>query len=75
MTDILSELNGDTNDRVFCNCATALAFLSAYASDASQMQTLFNAYDENAMDAIMIPLKFAILINGNDTIDKSTMTS
>jgi hypothetical protein len=39
------------------------------------MQTLFNAFDENAMDAIMIPLKFAILINGNDTIDKSKMTS
>jgi len=75
MTDILSELNGDANDRIFCNCATALAFLSAYASDASQMKSLFNAFDENAIDAIMIPLKFAILINGNDTIDKSQMTS
>ena len=75
MTDVLSELDGSTNDRIFCNCASALAFLSAYASDASQMQALFNAFDENAVDAIMLPLKFAILINGNDTIDKSELVA
>ena len=75
MTDVLSELDGSTNDRIFCNCASALAFLSAYASDASQMQALFNAFDENAVDAIMLPLKFAILINGNDTIDKSQLVA
>jgi len=39
------------------------------------MQTLFSAFDESAVDAIMIPLKFAILINGNDTIDKSQLVN
>jgi len=71
----LGESQGATNDRIYANCATALAFLSAYASDASQMQALFNAFDENAVDAIMLPLKFAILINGNDTIDKASMVA
>jgi len=76
MTDIMSEQQGGgTNDRIYCNCATVLAFLSAYASNASQMQTLFNAFDESAVDAIILPLKFAILINGNDTIDKSQLVS
>lgn len=70
MTGILSESQGDTNDRIFVNCASALAFLSAHSSDASQMQTLFNHFDDSD-DAIKLPLKFAILINGNDTIDKS----
>jgi len=71
MTEIMNETNGSTNDRIFCNCATALAFLSAYASDPAQMNSLFNAFDETDNDAIMLPLKFAILINGNDTIDKT----
>lgn len=75
MTDIISETAGSTNDNIFCNSASALAFLSAYASDASQMQTLFNAFDENENDAITLPLKFAVLINGNDTIDKSAMSA
>lgn len=39
------------------------------------MQTLFTAFDDNEVDAITLPLKFAILINGNDTIDKSKLVS
>lgn len=73
ITDILGDRHGATNDRIYANCATALAFLSAYASDASQMQALFTAFDDNEIDAIMLPLKFAILINGNETIDKASM--
>ena len=73
MTEIINETNGATNDRIFCNCAVALAFLSAYASQANQMQTLFSAFDESAADNVILPLKFAILINGNDTIDKSQL--
>jgi len=69
----LGDRHGATNDRIYANCATALAFLSAYASDASQMQALFTAFDDNEIDAIMLPLKFAILINGNETIDKASM--
>ena len=37
MTSILNDTQGSNNDRIFCNCATALAFLSAHASEASQM--------------------------------------
>ena len=38
MTEIINEQQGGgTNDRIFTNCAVALAFLSAYASNASQM--------------------------------------
>jgi len=75
ISDILNENQGSTNDKVYACCATALAFLSAYASDASQMQALFNAFDENGVDSIILPLKFAILINGNDKIDKTPMVS
>ena len=75
MTDIMSESQGGNNDRILSNCASALAFLSAYASDASQMQALFTAFDEGGEDCIILPLKFAILINGNDSIDKSKLVS
>jgi len=37
------------------------------------MQTLFNHFDGDGVDAIMLPLKFAILINGNETINKSQL--
>jgi len=73
MTDIMNATNSSTNDHIYCNCATALAFLSAYASDASQMQALFGAFDDSDNDAIMLPLKFAILTNGNENIDKSNL--
>ena len=78
ITEILGDVRAATNDRIYVNCATALAFLSAYASDASQMQALFTAFDlidDNEVDAIMLPLKFAILINGNETIDKASMVN
>jgi len=73
MTEIMNATGSSTNDHIYCNCATALAYLSAYASGANQMQALFNAFDEGDNDAIMLPLKFAILTNGNDTIDKSSL--
>ena len=37
------------------------------------MKTLFSAFDDEGNDAISIPLKIGILINGNDSIDKSEM--
>ena len=36
---------------------------------------MFAAFDDSGIDAIILPLKFAILINGNDTIDKSQLVS
>lgn len=37
------------------------------------MKALFNAFDESENDIIMIPLKFSILVNGNESLDKSEM--
>lgn len=37
------------------------------------MQALFTAFDEADVNPITIPLKFGILINGNDAIDKSQL--
>jgi hypothetical protein len=53
----------------------ALAFLSAYSSDPQQMLTLASAFDESCegTDAILIPLKFGVLINGNDACDKKPL--
>lgn len=39
------------------------------------MQVLFTEFDETENDAIILPLKYAILINGNDSIDKSKMAA
>ena len=72
---LAEQTGGATNDRIYANCATALAFLSAYASDASQMSTLFGHFDESGIDAITLPLKFAILINGNDTKPKTELVN
>ena len=74
MTEILSDqAKSATNDKILCNCACALSFLAAYSSDPSQMQALFTAYDDMDINPITLPLKFGILINGNDTIDKSEL--
>ena len=74
MTQILSDqAKSGTNDKILANCACAIAFLSAYASDAGQVQALFTAFDEMDINCISIPLKFGILINGNEAVDKSSM--
>ena len=67
MTAILADqAKSATNDKILVNCACALSFLSAYASDPAQMQALFTEFDETDNNSIMLPLKFAILINGNE---------
>jgi len=48
----------------------SIAFLSAYASDTKQMQTLFSAYDDQEEPLLMLPIKLGILINGNPKIDQ-----
>jgi len=68
--------NGGVNDKIAANCATALAYLSAYSADPKQMEALFKAFDESheGDDALIIPIKWGILTNGNDKIDKSAMS-
>jgi len=46
----------------------ALAYLSAFAADSKQMETLFNAFP--GMTPVSIGVKFGILTNGNETISK-----
>lgn len=52
------------NDKTVANCASALAFLSAYSSDASQQTKLFDAFDNTLNLNVSIPIKFGILLNG-----------
>jgi hypothetical protein len=49
----------------------ALAYLSAYAADNGQVVSLFNSF--NGMSPIAIGIKFGVLTNGNETIDKTKM--
>lgn len=73
MSSTLGEASkGGVNDKVLANCSTSLAFLSAYTSDANQMLSLFDAFEEEN-DCIDLPMKFGILTNGNETIDKSKL--
>jgi hypothetical protein len=67
--------NGGINDKVLANCSTALAYLSAYSSDPKQMEALYSAFDESAdgNDALLIPIKLGIIMNGNDTVNKTDM--
>ena len=76
LTEILADATkGAINDKVLANCATALGFLSAYSNDATQMIQLFDAFDEEANDAICLPLKYAILANGNEKVDKAPLAT
>jgi hypothetical protein len=66
---------GAINDKILANCSMALAFLAAYSSDPQQMITLSEAFDESCegVDAVLIPIKFGVLINGNDSCDKKNL--
>jgi hypothetical protein len=76
MTQIVNDCDKNgMNDKVIANCASTLGFLSAYSNDPSQMKALFNAFDESENDTILLPLKFSILANGNETLDKSELVS
>ena len=76
MTEMLSDqAKSATNDKILANCACAISFLSAYASDPAQVKALFSAFDEMDVNCISIPLKFGILINGNEAVDKSEMAA
>lgn len=57
-------------DKTQANCAVALAFLSAYASESSQMMQLFEAYDSTLNLNISFGLKFGVLLNGAVPADK-----
>lgn len=57
-------------DKTQVNCAVALAFLSAYASDASQMIALYDAYDSTLNLNVSFGLKFGVLLNGAVPADK-----
>jgi hypothetical protein len=63
----------NVNDKVVVNCAAATGYLSAISSDPAQMKALFETFDETGNDAAILPVKIAILTNGNDIIDKSGM--
>lgn len=60
------------NDRVLSNVAVSLAFLSAYAANPGQMTTLFNSF-EDEKSAANISVKFGVLINGNDNVNKAEL--
>jgi hypothetical protein len=39
------------------------------------MKALFSAFDDDAIDCVILPLKIGVLINGNDAIDKSELVA
>lgn len=57
-------------DKTQVNCAVALAFLSAYATDNSQMLALYEAYDSTLNLNISFGLKFGVLLNGAAPAEK-----
>jgi hypothetical protein len=72
LTEIVSETTG-FNDIVLTNCAVALAYLSAFAASSDQMVTLYDAF--SGPNCVAVGIKFGVLTNGNETIDKSKMAS
>jgi hypothetical protein len=73
---INANAKGEINDKILANCSMALAFLAAYSSDSQQMLTLSEAFDGSCLyvcDAVIIPIKFGVLINGNDSCDKKKL--
>lgn len=70
--DLISNADtGSVNDIVLANCGVALAYLSAQAADTSQMMTLFNTF--KGANTTSVSIKFGILTNGNETIEKTKM--
>ena len=67
MNILSAKQQGNYNDKTVANCATALAFLSAYASDSAQLNTLYEAFDNTLNLNITIALKLGILLNGSTT--------
>lgn len=65
LNKIISEDRSSYNDAIIVNSCMCIAFLSAYASDTKQMQTLYTTYDETEEPLLMLPIKLGILINGN----------
>lgn len=72
LVELLSNANTTgVNDIVLTNCAVALSYLSAYAADAGQMVSLFDTF--KGTTPISVGIKYGILTNGNETIDKTKM--
>lgn len=65
----LLQNNQELNDIVLLNSGVALAYLSANAADPKQMITLFNTFP--GMTPVSIGVKFGVLTNGNEAIDKT----
>ena len=61
---ILQSKPGMYNDKTLANCAVALAFLAAYASDPQQQVTLFDAFDATLVLPVSFGVKFGVLCNG-----------
>ena len=75
-TDILSNIaKGGVNDKIIANVSIALAYLSAHSADPKQMEALYSAFDESAetSDPCLISIKWGILTNGNDKLDKTAL--
>jgi hypothetical protein len=64
---------GSYNDKTIVNCSVALAFLSAYASEAGQMLQIFEAYDNKLNLNISFGIKFGVLLNGASSAHTSTL--
>ncbi len=64
---------GSYNDKTIVNCSVALAFLSAYASEAGQMLQMFEAYDNKLNLNISFGIKFGVLLNGASSVHASTL--
>ena len=74
LSEIISLNNPQNlNDIVLANCAVALAYLSAYAASPDQMVSLFNTFNGN--NCVSVGIKFGVLTNGNETIDKNKMAA
>ena len=67
---ILQSKPGTYNEKTIVNCAVSLAFLSAYASDPSQMNALYEAFDNTLNFNISLGIKYGILLNGNSADKK-----
>lgn len=64
----------DLNDRVLSNAGVAIAYLSSFAADPANQQSLFDSFTYLGKSCVNVAVKFGVLTNGNDQkLDKSKM--
>jgi len=74
LQDLLQNGRMGLNDIVLTNAGVSVAYLSAYAADPKQMQTLFDSFTPLGKSCINVAVKFGVLGNGNDgKVDKAKM--